>query len=212
MFRKSNPTSETSEPVPAAPLRPAQAEEDAKAKAPAKRAVAIPARPLGNPGFPIDIGRRADSAGGPGKADPAPAAGRDKHLIIGKEVRLKGEVMACDKLVVEGEVEIHLSGCRTLQIGPSGVFRGKAEVTDADIAGRFEGEIMTKERLAVRGTGRVAGKIRYGQITIDAGGQVTGEITGLAAEAPASSAPLDSSDLAEATPTAGHAAAATDRP
>jgi cytoskeletal protein CcmA (bactofilin family) len=52
-------------------------------------------------------------------------------------------------------------------------------VVEADVAGCFEGEIATKERLAVRGTGRVTGKIRYGQITIDAGGQVTGEITGL---------------------------------
>ena len=133
-------------------------------------------------------------------------------MSIGKEVRLKGEVTACDKLVVEGEVELLLSGCRTLQIGATGVFRGKAEVVEADIAGRFEGEIATRERLAVRGTGRVAGKIRYGQITIDAGGQVSGEITGLEAAAtlPAGAAPA--SETAEATSPSGLSIAAADRP
>jgi cytoskeletal protein CcmA (bactofilin family) len=101
-------------------------------------------------------------------------------------VRLKGEVTSCDKLVVEGEVEIDLSGCRTLHIAPSGIFRGRAEVSEADVAGRFEGEIDAKDRLAVRASGRVTGKIRYGQITIDAGGQVAGEIVGSEAAAPAS--------------------------
>ncbi|MBK8210913.1 MAG: polymer-forming cytoskeletal protein [Rhodospirillales bacterium] len=183
MFRRTNPGADAPEPTPPTAARPEQLEEEPAAKVPPRRTAAIPARPLANPGFPIDIGRRAEPHGASGRGEPTPAAGRDKHLIIGKEVRLKGEVTACEKLVVEGEVEIALSGCRTLQIGPTGVFRGTAEVVEADIAGCFEGEIATKERLAVRGTGRVSGKIRYGQITIDAGGQVAGEITGL--EAPA---------------------------
>lgn len=204
MFRKSSPHGDAPEPVVVATTRPEAAEEEKPAKAPVRRTVAVPSRPLGNTGFPIDIGRRADAAGGPGRSDASSAPGRDKNLIIGKDVRLKGEVTSCDKLVVEGEVEILLTGCRTLHIGPSGVFRGKAAVSEADIAGRFEGEIETKERLAVRASGRISGKIRYGQITIDAGGQVTGEIVGADGESsPSASAPPDAepAEPAPAVPT-----------
>lgn len=200
MFRKSSPQAEDPDPVTVAPSRPGPIEEEKPAKAPTQRSVAVPSRPLGNSGFPIDIGRRGDPAGGSGRADASSSAGRDKHLVIGKGVRLKGEVTSCDKLVVEGEVEIELSGCRSLHIGSSGVFRGRAEVSEADVAGRFEGEIETKERLAVRASGRVSGKIRYGQITIDAGGQVAGEIVGFEAAAPASGSAAPAENAAEPAP------------
>ncbi|MFO1120343.1 MAG: polymer-forming cytoskeletal protein [Rhodospirillales bacterium] len=107
------------------------------------------------------------------------ASVRDKCLLIGKQVKLKGEVPACEKVLVEGEAELQLSGCRSLQVGTLGVFRGRAEVAEADIAGLFEGEIVARERLAVRSTARMSGKISYGQIVIEAGGRVSGEMIGL---------------------------------
>lgn len=202
MFRKGSPHGEGTEPVTVVTSRPEPVEEETPAKAPARRAVAVPSRPLGNSGFPIDIGRRGDAPGGSGKADASSSAGRDKQLIVGKDVRLKGEVTSCDKLIVEGEVEIQLSGCRSLHIGPSGVFRGKAEVSEADVAGCFEGEIETKDRLAVRASGRISGKIRYGQITIDAGGQVAGEIVGFEAPSPTSGSTPPAAEPAEPAPPA----------
>jgi cytoskeletal protein CcmA (bactofilin family) len=206
MFRKKNPVVET--PEPAATPRPETAEDEPKP--PARRAAAIPARPLGSSGFPIDIGRRVDAAGV--RSDPSSAAGRDKWLIVGKDVRMKGEVPACEKLIVDGDVEMQLSGCRVLQIGASGVFRGSADVVEAEIAGRFEGEITTRERLAVRATGRVAGTIRYGQITIDAGGQVTGEISGQDAATPPPVVDGKPDVAASPSSTTGLSFAATDRP
>ncbi|HYN38363.1 MAG TPA: polymer-forming cytoskeletal protein, partial [Rhodospirillales bacterium] len=135
MFRRKNPGAESPEPTPAP--RPDVIDEEPKL--PVRRTAAPPPRPLGSPGFPIDIGRRPEAAAGSGRTEPSATAGRDKCLVVGKDVRLKGEVPACDKLIIEGEVEMQLSGCRTLHIGPSGVFRGTAEVVEADIAGRFEG-------------------------------------------------------------------------
>jgi len=160
---------------PAVTERPVAAEEDSSPKAPARRTAPLPARPLGSPNFPIDLARRDIGGGGTVRSEPAPAVGRDKCLVVGKDVRLQGEVLACDKIIIEGEVDMKLSGCRSLQIGPSGVFRGTADVGEADVAGRFEGELSSRERLAVRATGRLEGKFRYGQITIDAGGRIVGD-------------------------------------
>ena len=179
MFRKKTPDADQigePAPVPAPVQRLEPVEEEPKP--PVRRPAAIPARPLSNPGFPVDAGRRVTDVS-PARADPPPTTVRDKCLLVGKHVKLKGEVPVCDKVMVEGEVELQLSGCRTLQVGPLGVFRGSAEVAEADIAGLFEGEIVARERLSVRSTARMNGKISYGQITIEAGGRVTGEIIGL---------------------------------
>ena len=172
---------ERREPVEQAPV----------AKVPPRRTLPVAARPLGSPTF--DIPRRGGEAAAGSRADPSSV--RDKSLIIGRDVHLKGEIFACDKLVVEGDAEIALTGCRHLQIGAAGSFRGTAEVAEADIGGQFEGNLVARERLTVRPTGRVRGAVRYAQITIEAGGQITGEVTMLdAAPAGASGAMNAASD------------------
>jgi cytoskeletal protein CcmA (bactofilin family) len=101
----------------------------------------------------------------------------DKNtLIVGEDIRLKGEITSCDKLVIEGHVEISLTNGRQIEIGPSGVFTGQAEVQEADISGHFDGELTAHERLVVRSTGHITGTIRYGRIVIEAGGEIVGSV------------------------------------
>lgn len=205
MFRKkASDSGETAGPAPVpAPLQRLEPVVEEEPKPPVRRA-AIPARPLNNPGFSVDAGRRAPEASAP---LPVAATVRDKCLLIGKQVKLKGEVPACDKVVVEGEAELQLSGCRTLQVGTLGVFRGRAEVVEADIAGVFEGEIIARERLSVRSTARMSGKISYGQIIIEAGGRVSGEIIGLQPPAGTTMPPAVETLAGDATAVEGEAAA-----
>jgi cytoskeletal protein CcmA (bactofilin family) len=154
------------------------------AKVPPRRTLPVAARPAGSPTFGIPR-RGGEAPAGSLRADPSSA--RDKSLVIGRDVRLKGEIFACDKLVVEGDAEIAPTGCRHLQIGAVGSFRGTAEVAEADIGGQFEGNLVVRERLTVRPTGRIKGSVRYAQITVEAGGQISGEVTMLDAGAPGAS-------------------------
>jgi hypothetical protein len=57
----------------------------------------------------------------------------------------------------------------------------------AEIHGRFEGELTARKQLVIYSTGRVSGRIRYGTIRIEEGGELTGDISTLAA-APAQQA------------------------
>lgn len=161
--------------------RPEATEEVPVAQVAPRRAAPLPVRTMNGPNFPVDVARRsADLLVNAGRHDPTPSAppsaARDKALVIGKEVHLKGEVLSCDKMVLEGEADVVVAGCRILQIGPSGIFRGTAEVTEGEIAGQFEGDLIASERLLVRSTGRIRGTLRYAQITIEAGGQIIGEM------------------------------------
>jgi cytoskeletal protein CcmA (bactofilin family) len=117
-------------------------------------------------------------------AEPARNAATDsstpRKLIVGRDISLSGEIAACDHLVVEGTVDATLREGQRIEIAESGLFRGKVEISEADIAGRFEGEITVRGRLRVRSTGRIDGKIQYGELEVEAGGHLEGQVSGLA--------------------------------
>jgi cytoskeletal protein CcmA (bactofilin family) len=122
------------------------------------------------------IPRRMEAAPIP----PAPIAvkreAETRKLIVGREISLSGEITSCDRLVVEGSVEANLANCRDIEISESGVFKGSASIEDAEIRGRFEGVLHVRRRLLIRASGRVTGTVRYGQVEIECGGQISGDV------------------------------------
>ena len=110
-----------------------------------------------------------------------PTAESAKTLIVGRDISLNGAVADCDKLVVEGRLKADLTACRLVEIAENGVVQGTAEIEEADISGLFEGSLTVSGRLMIRPTGRVFGAIRYGELAIERGGQIGGEIETLAA-------------------------------
>lgn len=99
-----------------------------------------------------------------------------KRLFVGRDICLNGEITSCDKLVVEGRVEASLSNARIIEVTPTGTFRGSAHVEEADISGRYEGELIATDKLIVRAGGQISGSIRYGKIVIESGGEISGDM------------------------------------
>jgi cytoskeletal protein CcmA (bactofilin family) len=116
-------------------------------------------------------------------AHPAPAttpSAVEEHagskLIVGPNIKLKGvEIHDCDTLVVEGRVEATMVS-RAIQISEAGAFNGKVDVEVAEIRGHFQGEMTARKRLVIHSSGRVSGKIRYGKILVQEGGEMSGDI------------------------------------
>jgi cytoskeletal protein CcmA (bactofilin family) len=105
-----------------------------------------------------------------------PDALEGKRLTVGKDISLSGEINSCDILAVEGKVEATLVGGRAIEISDGGYFKGNAEIDTADIAGRYEGDIVVRDRLTVRATGKIIGKVRYRRLEIELGGELVGDI------------------------------------
>ncbi|GAB1383690.1 hypothetical protein MASR1M50_20110 [Burkholderiales bacterium] len=98
-------------------------------------------------------------------------------LIVGPNIKLKGvEITDCDTLVVEGMVEATMDS-RVIQIAEQGSFKGSAEIDIAEVRGSFDGSLTVRQKLVIFATGKVTGKIRYGKIVIEEGGQLSGEIS-----------------------------------
>lgn len=144
------------------------------------------AAPYQRPGQPGVLGRSAPG-GYPGSspyyaAQPDASSATERRLTIGAGITMSGEIESCDYLLVEGTVEAALKGAKVLDIAERGVFYGTVEIGDANIAGRFEGDITAHGRLTISATGTVTGSIAYKELEIEAGAVIDGKLTPISAQ------------------------------
>jgi cytoskeletal protein CcmA (bactofilin family) len=127
----------------------------------------------------------ASTSSAPGSAVPVTAANStpvvsaqegESKLTVGPNIKLKGvEITDCDTLVVEGAVEATMDS-RVIQISERGSFKGSADIDIAEIRGQFDGNLTARQKLVIYATGKVTGRVRYGKVVIEEGGQLSGEV------------------------------------
>jgi cytoskeletal protein CcmA (bactofilin family) len=168
--------------LPTKPARPAPTALPQAADPP--RSSAEPAPATASPPMPLLV--RPSASATPTPASPRPRTDQSVHLadntvepkklIVGPGISLSGEINACERLVVEGSIQANLQDCRHMTITETGLFDGNAAIDEAEVYGRFEGDLVVRNRLLIRATGQVSGTIRYGQVEIEAGGRISGSI------------------------------------
>jgi cytoskeletal protein CcmA (bactofilin family) len=118
----------------------------------------------------------ATAALAPSEAEKKAEERKESKLVVGHDIKIKGvEISDCDTLVVEGRVEATLDS-RVLEIAEHGVFQGTIAVDQAEIRGRFEGEITVRKQLVIHSGGKVSGKVRYAKIRIEEGAEIAGDL------------------------------------
>lgn len=129
-----------------------------------------------NPAAGLPSSIETTSAATPAAANVSSTNEVGSKLIVGPNIKLKGvEITDCDTLVVEGRVEATMDS-RVIQIAERGAFKGSAEIDIAEIHGEFDGELTVRQKLVIYATGKVSGKIRYGKVVIEEGGQLAGDV------------------------------------
>ena len=124
------------------------------------------------PASPPPVPRERPREEAPHTVDRTQTASRT--LVVGREIVLSGEISACDRLVVEGTVKANIRDCREIAIAEGGLFTGSASVETAEVSGRFEGELTVNGRLMIRASGKVSASVRYREIEIARGGEISG--------------------------------------
>jgi cytoskeletal protein CcmA (bactofilin family) len=134
------------------------------------------AKPQTNNTAPAPAANAAPAPSETSYAAPRSDERKEAKLVVGPEIKIKGvEISDCDTLVVEGRIEATLDS-RVLEITQHGVFQGTIAVDQAEIHGRFEGELTVRKQLVIHGTGKVSGKIRYAKIKVEEGAELSGTI------------------------------------
>ena len=108
-------------------------------------------------------------------ATPESKAEAHGNLIIGEGVRVVGQLTVPSLAVINGTLEGGLEAA-DLIVGPQGSVTGKVKVRKADIHGHTFDTLLASDYLCLRSSGVVSGKISYGEIEIEKGGVIQGEI------------------------------------
>ena len=98
--------------------------------------------------------------------------------FFGDGVTFKGSISVPQKLVIHGTVQGDIES-RELFVGPTGVIKGNVRVDEADVQGKIFESIEAKICLRVGKTGQIEGKAVYGEIEIEKGGVLSGQISSI---------------------------------
>jgi cytoskeletal protein CcmA (bactofilin family) len=122
------------------------------------------------------------------KAATPPAATSPKGSVLGATLRFKGDLVADEDLVVQGQIEGSILHTRSLTIGPDGVMKGDIRARRIVIEGTVTGDLYALECVTVRSTGHVRGSIYAPRVAIAEGAQFNGKVD--MANAPAVPSPV----------------------
>ena len=96
-------------------------------------------------------------------------------LMIGEGVTITGTIIANNKVIIQGTIDGDIE-CNSVTINKSGNVKGKIKTETMTVEGKVDGEINVNTILNIKSKGHVNGKVFYGEIQIDEGGKISGEI------------------------------------
>ena len=108
-------------------------------------------------------------------ADVFRSAKGSAKVVIGHGVTINGEIKKADEVQIDGEADVTMK-TDNIVIGVTGDCKGDIETHNADIWGKFDGDIKASGTLTIQEQGKASGKIEYQNLQIKLGGQVSGDI------------------------------------
>ena len=97
------------------------------------------------------------------------------QLIIQEGTVLKGDIRNCRRLEVAGVVAGDLAADEVV-VHHGGLISGRIHAGAIEANGTIEGDIEVTGLLRITSTGSVAGDVQYGQLAIEAGGNLEAEV------------------------------------
>ncbi len=97
-------------------------------------------------------------------------------LMIGEGVTITGTIKADHEVNILGTIDGDVE-CNCATISKSGNVKGKIKPDTMIVEGKVEGEMNVNTVLNIKSEGYVSGKVFYGEIQIEEGGKISGEIS-----------------------------------
>ncbi len=98
-----------------------------------------------------------------------------REAIIQEDTIIKGKIRNCRQMEIRGFVEGELAA-ESVLIHQGGTFYGTLKTDQADIAGSLQGEVFVKNLISIRSSGSVNGNVRYGQLAMEMGADLSAEL------------------------------------
>jgi cytoskeletal protein CcmA (bactofilin family) len=96
-------------------------------------------------------------------------------MIIQEDTVIKGKIRNCRQMEIRGYFEGELAAEDVL-VHQGGTFYGMLKSDRADVAGSVQGEVFVKNLISIRSSGSVNGNVRYGQLAMEMGADLSAEL------------------------------------
>jgi cytoskeletal protein CcmA (bactofilin family) len=98
-----------------------------------------------------------------------------REAVIQEDTVIKGKIRNCRQMEIRGYFEGELAAEEVL-VRPGGTFYGTMKSERADVAGSVQGEVFVKNLISIRSSGSVNGHVRYGQLAMEMGADLSAEL------------------------------------
>lgn len=96
-------------------------------------------------------------------------------MVVKDDTIIKGEIRNARHIEIYGYVEGKLATEHVI-IHEHGRFYGTIRAASAEVHGNMQGEVFIKNLIRIGSTGEVNGKVQYGQLALDHGGNLSAEL------------------------------------
>ena len=95
-----------------------------------------------------------------------PTTGQNR---INEGTKLKGDIQSKGFFRIDGSIEGNVSTPSKVVLGKTGIVNGTLSCENADIEGKFEGDLNVSGLLTLRGTAYIEGKVIVGKLSVEPG-------------------------------------------
>ena len=99
-----------------------------------------------------------------------------KVSVLGPSLRFKGELIADEDLVIQGQVEGSILHTRSLTIGAQGRVQGDVKARRITVEGTVQGDLYALEGVTLRQGALVVGNLYANKISIAEGARLNGRV------------------------------------
>ncbi|HLW33542.1 MAG TPA: polymer-forming cytoskeletal protein [Aequorivita sp.] len=96
---------------------------------------------------------------------------------INEGTKLKGDISSTGFFRIDGTIEGNVKTPSKVVLGKSGVIIGTLVCENADIEGKFQGNLNVSGTLSIRATGRIEGDVVAGKLSVEPGAVLNASCT-----------------------------------
>lgn len=143
-----------------------------------ERVMSEPSAPVAATARPAAPSPAPAVASQPERVPPAPSseATSSKVSILGATLRFRGDLVADEDLVLQGQVEGSILHTRSLTIGAQGRMQGDIRARRIVVEGTVDGNLYALEGVTLRSGSNVRGDVFAPRVAVDQGARLSGRI------------------------------------
>ena len=96
---------------------------------------------------------------------------------IEKNTKIKGDITSEADFRIDGKLEGNVKTSGKVVIGKDGYIKGKVECVNADIEGKFNGELLVSDLLSLKANAVIEGTVSVAKLAVEPGATINASCT-----------------------------------